>query len=335
AEKIFCNAFYATDLSRNDISIDAKIKDTGFGLKTFLYKNGNNLEKIAEFNKDRDLYNSLDDKNMIYKISELRNKRIIASSEIAGVNLYKLIYHSVVRDQNKLLINENSISTINIESIGNIKSKGNIISFCDGANNYSFNKSKSTLYQRFEISPIHQIDIKIADDPFSLLEEMYLNFKGNEDKSNKILDYVILPLYSIKDGKKVVHEKSGLNQWNAGGRPRDPNEIYIPVPAIIHRIKPLFFPPKDSSFTLTLPAGRALLVKICQQNSKALMSCPNQSLGNLVLRDILKLPEGHLVTYNDLKNIGIDSVQINKYEDKTFDITFKKIGAYEEFISYR
>ncbi|HDR1202000.1 TPA: hypothetical protein QB270_002182, partial [Pasteurella multocida] len=151
------------------------------------------------------------------------------------------------------------------------------ISFCDGTNNYSFNKSKSTLYQRFEISPIHQIDIKIADDPFSLLEEMYLNFKGNEDKSNKILDYVILPLYSIKDGKKVVHEKSGLNQWNAGGRPRDPNEIYIPVPATIHRIKPLFFPPKDSSFTLTLPAGRALLVKICQQNSKALMSCPNQS----------------------------------------------------------
>lgn len=241
AEKIFCNAFSATDLSRNDISIDAKIRDIGFGLKTFLYKNGNNLEKIAEFNKDRDLYNFLDDKKMIYKISELRNKRIIASSEIAGVDCNKLIYHSVVRDKNKLLINENTISTINIKNIGNIISKGNVINFGDGTNNYSFNKSKSTLYQRFKIAPIHQIDVKIADDPFSLLEEMYLNFKGNEDRSNKILDYVILPLYSIKDKQKVVHEKSGLNQWNAGGRPRDPNEIYIPVPAIIHKIKPHFF----------------------------------------------------------------------------------------------
>lgn len=65
------------------------------------------------------------------------------------------------------------------------------------------------------------------------------------------------------------------------------------------------------------------------------MSCPNQSLGKLVLRDILKLSEGHLVTYDDLKNIGIDSVQINKYEDNSFDILFKTIGAYEEFIHYR
>jgi len=30
-------------------------------------------------------------------------------------------------------------------------------------------------------------------------------------------------------------DKSGLNQWNARGRDRNPNEVYIPIPAEIHK----------------------------------------------------------------------------------------------------
>lgn len=333
AEKIFCNAFSASDLSRNDISIDAKIQKFGFGLKTFLYKNGNCLEKVAEFNKDRELYAQLNDRQMIVQISQLRNKRLLASCEIAGVGQDNLIYHSIVRDNNKLLINESIMSTINVDNIGSIKTKGNVINFNDGINDYCFNKSKSTLFQRFLVSPIHEINVKIADDPFSLLEEMFLNFSIKEDKSNNIKDYVLLPLYSTERENKVVKEKSGLNQWHAKGRPRHPNEVYIPIPRKVHQIKPDFFPPRDSSFALTLPSGRSLVVKVCQDGSKALMSYPNHSLGEWILRDILKLPEGHLVTYADLQSLGIDSVQINKYEDNTFDINFKHIGAYENFIN--
>ena len=36
AERIFCRSFYALDLSRSDVSADAKKNDLGIGLKRFL-----------------------------------------------------------------------------------------------------------------------------------------------------------------------------------------------------------------------------------------------------------------------------------------------------------
>ena len=51
-EKVFCRVFGAEDLSRRDIAIDAKVSCYGIGLKTFLYRKGNSMEKISEFNKD-------------------------------------------------------------------------------------------------------------------------------------------------------------------------------------------------------------------------------------------------------------------------------------------
>ena len=42
-------------------------------------------------------------------------------------------------------------------------------------------------------------------------------------------NFIILPLYSVRDNN--VPTKSGLNQWNAAGRKRHPNEVYIPIPS--------------------------------------------------------------------------------------------------------
>lgn len=50
AEKIFCRAFEAEDLSRSDVSADAKKKFLGIGLKTFLVGNKKSFQKVAEFN---------------------------------------------------------------------------------------------------------------------------------------------------------------------------------------------------------------------------------------------------------------------------------------------
>ena len=41
AEKIFCKAFEASDLSRSDCAVDAKKNNIGIGLKTFLVGNLN------------------------------------------------------------------------------------------------------------------------------------------------------------------------------------------------------------------------------------------------------------------------------------------------------
>ena len=47
AENIFCKSFGAENLSRSDISYDAKINSIGVGLKTFISTKNTSTEKIA------------------------------------------------------------------------------------------------------------------------------------------------------------------------------------------------------------------------------------------------------------------------------------------------
>ncbi|MBU1666901.1 NgoFVII family restriction endonuclease [bacterium] len=151
-------------------------------------------------------------------------------------------------------------------------------------------------------------------------------FKDGSDLS----DTVYLPLYG-KD--KKVSEKSSLNQWNASGRERHPNEIYIPIPAKVHRYSPNFFPQRDKPFNLHLPNGGVLNVKVCQDNSKALMSNPNKALGKWLLRDVLGLKEGELLTYEKLQIIGIDSIRLDKIDNENFKINFVSSGSFEEYLT--
>lgn len=132
-------------------------------------------------------------------------------------------------------------------------------------------------------------------------------------------------------GVKNVPEKSGLNQWHASGRPRNPNEIYIPIPAWIHRKFPDFFPNRDVAFELTLPDRNILSAKVCQDGSKALMSNPNMALGKWLLRDVLNLKEGNLLTYEKLQTIGLDAVVVYKIDSEHYDIDFTRTGSYEKF----
>lgn len=75
-----------------------------------------------------------------------------------------------------------------------------------------------------------------------------------------------------------------------------------------------------------------MLSNVCQEGGKALMSQSNRELGEWILRDVLKLKEGELLTYEKLQNIGVDSVRIDKISDSKFEINFAKIGSYERFI---
>ena len=63
-------------------------------------------------------------------------------------------------------------------------------------------------------------------------------------------------------------------------------------------------------------------MKICQDNGKALMSNPNKALGKWILRDVLSLKEGEVLTYQKLKELGIDSILITK--GKNYSINFIK-----------
>lgn len=125
-----------------------------------------------------------------------------------------------------------------------------------------------------------------------------------------------------------------MNQWNAGGRARDDNEVYIPIPIEIRRKYPDFFPDRDTNFVLELPDGKRLQAKVCQDGGKALMSNPNSDLGEWLLRKVLKKRPGELVTMSDLLRIGIDSVMITKKQNTNEGMAVFGISFFDTPESY-
>lgn len=341
-ENIFCKSFSASNLSRSDISVDAGKDGIGIGLKTFLQENGNTFQKIAEFNKESYLFKGLSGLELAKKVSSMRNKRIESTKKIC--NLSDVIYHLVTRSKEHMAIFEEHMDFVDIDNIVLIgdKSKRTTLHFTDGLHEYSFNLSKSTLMKRFDTSnnkKIYGFGVKILDNPYDLLLSIRRNgIRSNVsqviEKDEGISDYIILPLYSTRNNK--VPESSGLNQWNAKGRDRDENEVYIPIPSWIHKKKRGFFKyntddNKTGSFDVKLPNGEVFSMKVAQQGGKALMSNPNSKLGKWILRDILELGSKELVTKETLDIIGIDSVKLSKMEDGSYSLDFLKSGSFEKF----
>lgn len=329
-ENCFCKYFDADNLSRHDCSADARKNSIGIGLKTWV---GSNNQKIAEFGKLRKELNALDDEKLIYKVSNLRNERIKTTMNMYGIK--EMIYHILLRDENLMTIKECPFEFIDIDNLKRIPEKdgANTCYFTDGKNIYNFNKAKTTLYMIFDkLIHLDEIPVNIIDDPFDLLEkknDVYTKLLSNKTKKNPVL---CLKLYSENNKGYFVPQKSGLNQWNASGRKRNPNEIYIPFPSKDrNRIEnKKFFPPKDTKFTLILPDGTTLSAKICQQDGKAIMSNPNKDLGKWLLRDVLELKEKELIDYNLLQQKGFDAVIFEKIAELTYTINFTDSKVYDD-----
>ena len=327
-ENLFCQVFEAENLSRNDSAIDARKQNLGIGLKTFLEMSADSYQKIAEFDFDLRSYKNDDKEIMIRKISDIRNKRIRLAKRLYGLN--EMIYHCVTRSSDRVKIFEPRMHEINVNKIRIEKIKCNSIIFSDSDFSYSFNIPKSTLFAKFSI-PRKNISfkVKILNNPFP---EIYQRLKGlTAQQDLQTTQSIYLPLFSEKENRPYIPEKSGLNQWNASGRTRDYDEIYIRISAFVNKQYSSFFPAREQKFNLILPNGKILSSKICQQDNKALMSDPNKNLGKWMLRQVLELKKGQLLTYQYLCEMGIDSVRISKLSENDYKIDFAPIGSYENF----
>ena len=330
AENIFCLGFEAENLSRSDISIDAKKENIGFGLKTFLHGNGKTYQKVAEFNAISHEYTGKTDIEIINFIAEARNKRLNICFDGYGVD--KLIYHCLTRSENKISIYEFPMDLVDIDNIKIVDRTKTTIKFTDKKNEYSFNLSKSTLFKRFNcITSLEDIKIEILEDPYDVLSNMNKTIPSIL-KTITTNPFIYLPLYAPSDKELEPAKSSGINQWNAGGRKRNENELYIPIPAWIHQKFEGFFPDNnDDKFELILPNGEILNAKMCQAGQKGLMSNPNKDLGKWILRDVLKMSIGTLIDRKYLDKIGIDSVIVFKLSDTEYKIDFASVGKFEEF----
>lgn len=82
---------------------------------------------------------------------------------------------------------------------------------------------------------------------------------------------------------------------------------------------------------MIVPTKEVLSAKVCQENSKALMTDPNKALSDWLLRKILKLKEGEPATIEKLNELGFDSVIITKIDEENFKIDIMKTDSYEVF----
>ena len=337
-ENIFCKYFEATNLSREDCSADAQKGNCGIGLKTWVDTDN---QKVAEFNKLKKTYMHLEPYEMVCKIAEYRNERIRVTKNLHGIK--EMIYHIVKRVPNAMNIYEYAFEMIDISNIKIEENKSSTtnIYFNDGKHEYHFNVSKSTLYMIFEdMILLDSFEVNILEDPYGYLEKLAQDNIKEVSEINSVInqeekyEQLCLRLYTIDrtTKEKVVKERSGLNQWNANGRKRNVNEVYISYPSEDRQRSRGFFPPRDENFELILPDGKSIQAKVCQDDGKAIMSNPNSDLGEWLLRDVFELPEGKVVTYEMLKIYGIDSVIFTKIDDKKYKIDFTDIGTYEKLL---
>lgn len=331
-ENIFCKYLGAENIARSDCSADAKSDKLGVGLKTWM---GNDDQKVAEFGRLKKNYAQLTGIDLVKQIAEYRNERIRVTKKLHGLD--SMIYHVVKRVPGVMQILEGVFDEIDIDNITLIPKKGkeNNTYFTDGKHKYHFSTSKNTLYMIFDfLEQLDSFEVKILEDPYTVLLK---TMENPDERIRKFIDFgtqkpqLCLRLYSVKKNKKIVELKSGLNQWNAKGRPRNPNEVYIPYPKVDRDRIPDFFPPRNTPFNLRLPDGTVIPAKVCQQDNKAIMSNPNRLLGKWLLRDVFELPDWKLVTYEMLEKFGIDSVIFTKNAELDYSIEFSDLGTYEQF----
>ena len=336
-ENIFCKYLEAENLARSDCSADAKKGRIGVGLKTWM---GQNDQKVAEFGRLRETYENLSGMDLVRQIAGYRNERIRVTKNMHGID--QMIYHIVKRVPGAMQILEHAFEYIDIDNLSLIENRGNVNNtyFTDGNHIYHFSTSKNTLYMIFEdMELLDSFEVEIMDDPYAFLMNAFddqvgpvVNIANQVQAPVDRTNSICLRLYSVKsDGTKFVAEKSGLNQWNAAGRVRNPNEVYIPYPSEDRARTDGFFPPRDTVFNLTFPDGTVIPSKVCQQDGKAIMSNPNKILGEWLLRNVFELPERTLLTYHMLEIFDVDCVIFTKHGDLDYSIDFAEVGTYEAF----
>ena len=344
------------------------------------------IAEFTTFARDGRFAN-LDKASLVGEVVAARNDRVSSDANEIGVDLSKSFYHCLIRMPGGVVVHEESYGVIDIDGILPTDSQGYVLRswsemgygvyFTDGISHYSFSVAKNVLMKRFEFDRrTNFISIDIKDDPLYDLEKLFvipdrikpaiaresgksgfaiglasdadLLFGKDPEELTPGSDYVILPLYSTRGSDHLVPERSGINQWNAAGRKRKLGEAYVPIPSVIHQSFPGFFPSRDVSFHLQLPNQQtAVPAKVCQDNSKALMTTPNRHLGTWligVLKPALKEwmfeeDPGNMqpLDYEDLERIGKDSVRISRSlegDEFVYAIEFAPIGAYEDFVYY-
>lgn len=148
--------------------------------------------------------------------------------------------------------------------------------------------------------------------------------------THEILDNENHPIRSFADGEVPsvtlsllarggeTGTRSGINWGQRSGR--DKNQAYIPLPAKIARSG--FFPLGKAHFTVVTDDGRTLILRVEQQNDKAITTplC-NAQLGEY-LRNRIGVANGAYVWRADLERYGRTDITFFKLDEEQYYLDF-------------
>lgn len=129
---------------------------------------------------------------------------------------------------------------------------------------------------------------------------------------------------SLLDRTNKVPAKAGPNWWNAAGRPRNANEAYIALPKAKAAQAAAVFGSyvAGTCFHAILKGGGSMDMRLegvadsTTRQAKQISSDGDKSmLGQWLLRNRLKVPNGHVVTVQDLQAYG------------RTDVVFTRVGT--------
>jgi len=121
---------------------------------------------------------------------------------------------------------------------------------------------------------------------------------------------------SFLNSEGRVPERSGLNWWNGGGRPRSPDEAYIPLRSSVLPVARSFFPNQAKTGTrfeaVTDDGQRMTMLLEGSQTggyAKQISSLGDKTVfGRWILREKLRLPPYTPVTRETLEEYGRDYI---------------------------
>jgi hypothetical protein len=115
-----------------------------------------------------------------------------------------------------------------------------------------------------------------------------------------------------------IGRRSGLN-WGQR-KEREPNQAYIPLPARIAHSG--FFPLQGQHFSVITDDNKHLILRVEQQNDKAITTPMNNSLLGEYFRNRLGVANGEFVSRADLESYGRTDVDFYKLDDEHFYMDF-------------
>lgn len=155
-------------------------------------------------------------------------------------------------------------------------------------------------------------------------------FNGNRYMEQ---NFIIIPLYSPVSrayGDEPVPKFTQLNRWNSLWTRTLSDVTALTFPILLDGLKPQFFPDGEKIFNCLLPCGSIVRAHVCYDCRNFYVHSSNL-LEDWLLRKVLGLAPKELLTYDKLREAGVDSLKIIK-EQECYRMATAEWNAYERFV---